>query len=148
MLRTAQSSADPFPIPVHQPARRAGNLGADGHDGYLIGDAIQFGLDDDEFSLVGAPFVPDWVAYRTETGGYDVDVRRDERTLANPGGRRVYRYQLQGPNALEIVEQGSGGSMPPVRFFNIGAFTIDGYRSALNHTMIGIPDQDTTGLEM
>ncbi|GLY92316.1 hypothetical protein [Actinoallomurus iriomotensis] len=120
-----------------------------GHDGHLIGDAILFGLEDDEFSLVGGPTVPNWVAFHAETGGYDVEVRRDERTVENRSGRQIYRYQLQGPNALKIVAQASGGSMPAIKFFNIGEFTIDGCPvRALNHTMIGVPGQEMTGLEM
>ncbi|MEU5629693.1 MULTISPECIES: aminomethyl transferase family protein [Streptomyces] len=119
------------------------------HDGRLIGDSVLFGLEDDEFSLVGGPVVPNWVAFRAETGGYDVEVRRDERTLANPAGRRTYRYQLQGPKALEIVAQASGGSLPPLGFFKMGEFTIAGCPvRGLNHTMTGIPGQETTGLEL
>ncbi|MFE0415675.1 aminomethyl transferase family protein [Streptomyces tendae] len=120
-----------------------------GYDGHMIGDAIVFGLEDDVFSLVGGPTVPNWVAYQAETGGYDVEVRRDERTVENRSGRRTYRYQLQGPAALEIVARASNGSMPPIRFFHVGEFTIDGCQvRALNHTMTGVPGQESTGLEM
>ncbi|HEY4040690.1 MAG TPA: hypothetical protein VGM32_02475, partial [Rhodopila sp.] len=118
-------------------------------EGHVIGDAILFGLEDDQFSLVGTPIVPNWVAYRAETGGYDVEIRRDERTIANPAGRRIFRFQLQGPDALRIVERASKGTLPAIKFFNIGEFTIAGCPvRALNHTMTGIPGQEMTGLEM
>jgi vanillate/3-O-methylgallate O-demethylase len=118
-------------------------------DGRLIGDAILFGLEEDKVSLVGTPSAPNWVAYQAETGGYDVKVTRDERTLDNKGRRLIYRYQLQGPNALKIVEKAHGGPVDRIKFFNIGEFTIAGRRvRALNHTMIGIPGQEMTGLEM
>jgi glycine cleavage system aminomethyltransferase T len=57
------------------------------YDGYVIGDAILFGLDEEEFSLVGRPITPDWVAFHAETGDYDVKVVRDERSVANQGLR-------------------------------------------------------------
>jgi len=119
------------------------------YDGYVIGDAILFGLDDEEFSLVGRPITPNWVAFQAEAGGYDVDVVRDERSVANQGRRLTFRYQLQGPNALKIVEKAVGGPVDRIKFFNIGEFTIAGCMvKALNHTMSGIPGQEMTGLEM
>src|SRR6267142_4146208 len=38
------------------------------HDGYVIGDAILFFLDDDRVSLVGRPSAHNWVQYPGETG--------------------------------------------------------------------------------
>jgi vanillate/3-O-methylgallate O-demethylase len=119
-------------------------------EGHVIGDAILFGLDDNEFSLVGVPTVPNWIAYNAEIGGYDVEVRRDERsTTVNQAGRSTFRYQLQGPAALKIVEKASGGTMPVIKFFNMGDFTIASTPvRALNHTMTGIPGEELTGVEM
>jgi vanillate/3-O-methylgallate O-demethylase len=128
---------------------KAKQLVACSEEGHLIGDAILFGLEEDQFSLVGTPVVPHWVAYQAETGDYDVEVVRDERTVTNPSGRRIFRYQLQGPNALKIVEQASGGTLGRIKFFSIGEFTIASHPvRALNHTMTGIPGQEMTGLEM
>ena len=47
------------------------------HDGYVIGDAILFYLDEDRFNLVGRPTAHNWVQYQAETGGYDVTLERD-----------------------------------------------------------------------
>jgi vanillate/3-O-methylgallate O-demethylase len=108
------------------------------YDGYVIGDAILFGLDEEEFSLVGRPITPDWVAFHAETGDYDVKVVRDERSVANQGRRLTFRYQLQGPSALKIVEKAVGKPIERIRFFNIGEFVIAGCTiKALNHTMSG-----------
>ena len=118
-------------------------------DGRVIGDAILFGLDDDEFSLVGRPAAPDWVAYQAKAGGYDVEVTRDERSVANGGRRRVFRYQVQGPNALQVIDRAADGGLPRIKFFNIGEFSVAGHRvRALNHTMVGTPGQEHTGLEL
>jgi vanillate/3-O-methylgallate O-demethylase len=117
--------------------------------GHVIGDAILFGLAEDEVSLVGTPGAPDWLAFQVEAGGYEVEVTRDERTVDNKGGRLLFRYQLQGPNALKIVEKAHGGPVEHIKFFNIGEFTIAGCMvRALNHTMTGVPGMEMTGLEM
>ncbi|MGH9148331.1 MAG: aminomethyl transferase family protein, partial [Vicinamibacterales bacterium] len=67
------------------------------HDGYVIGDAILFGLAENRVSLVGRPSVMNWVQFHAETGGYKVKVERDERSAVNPTGRKLYRFQVQGP---------------------------------------------------
>ncbi|WP_319455898.1 MULTISPECIES: hypothetical protein [unclassified Mycobacterium] len=118
-------------------------------DGHVVGDSILFGFEDDEVSLVGRPAIPNWVAYRAETGGYDVTVSRDERTLANKGLRRTFRYQLQGPNAGRVVEKAHGGPIARIKFFQMGEFSLAGCPvRALNHTMSGIPGEELTGLEL
>ncbi|MEK6205861.1 MAG: hypothetical protein N2B02_09590 [Amylibacter sp.] len=53
------------------------------YDGYVIGDAILFGLAENKVSTVGRPSVSRWVAFHAETGGYDVTVTRDERSVSN-----------------------------------------------------------------
>ena len=75
------------------------------YDGYIIGDAILFGLGENLVRLVGRPPALNWVQYHAETGPYDVTVRLDPRTANNPKGRELFRLQLQGPFAGEIFEQ-------------------------------------------
>src|SRR5258705_151796 len=118
-------------------------------DGKYIADAILFGINDDEHSLVGVPGAGNYMQYRAETGDYDVKVVRDDATPFNPNPRFLFRYQLQGPNALKIVEKAAGGPIERIKFFNIGEFVIAGTKvRALNHTMIGLPGVEKTGLEM
>jgi len=66
-------------------------------DGKYIADAILFGINDDEYSLVGVPGAGNYMQYRAETGDYDVKVVRDDATPFNPNPRFLFRYQLQGP---------------------------------------------------
>ena len=62
----------------------------------------------------------------------------------NPNNRRVYRYQIQGPNALKVLEKLNGGPLPEIKFFNMGEIKIAGRKvRALRHGMAGAP-----GLEM
>ena len=116
------------------------------YDGYVIGDAILFYLDENVFSLVGRPSAHNWVQYHGETGGYDVSFERDERSAVNPTGRRFYRYQVQGPDALKVLEKVTGGPLPPIKFFNMGHLTIAGHHvHALHHGMSGVPGLELFG---
>jgi vanillate/3-O-methylgallate O-demethylase len=116
------------------------------YDGYVIGDAILFYLDENVFSLVGRPSAHNWVQYHGETGDYDVSFERDERSAVNPTGRRLYRYQVQGPEALKVLEKATGGPLPSIKFFNMGHLTIAGHQvRALHHGMSGVPGLELFG---
>ena len=116
-------------------------------DGYVIGDGILFFLDENKVRLVGRPSAHNWVQYHAETQGYDVEVRRDERTAVNPTGRReLYRYQVQGPTAPQVLEKATDGSLPEIKFFNLGEIRIAGHRvRALHHGMSGAPGLELFG---
>jgi vanillate/3-O-methylgallate O-demethylase len=105
-------------------------------EGHVIGDAVLFGLDDDEVSLVGPPMISRWMQYQATVGDYDVEIRRDEMSLINAEGRRFFRYQLQGPNSLEIAARAADGTLPDIGPFRLGSFRIAGKAvRALNHSM-------------
>jgi glycine cleavage system aminomethyltransferase T len=115
-------------------------------DGYVIGDAILFYLDENELSLVGRPSAHNWVQYHGETGDYDVTFERDERSAVNPAGRKLYRFQVQGPTALQVLERANGGPLPEIKFFNMGRLTIGGHEvRALHHGMSGVPGLELFG---
>src|SRR4051794_15162062 len=79
------------------------------YDGYVIGDGILFFMGENKVRLVGRPSAHNWVQYHGETGDYDVKFDRDERTAVNPTGRReLYRFQVQGPTALQVLEKAAG----------------------------------------
>jgi|SRR5215204_636638 len=116
-------------------------------DGYVIGDGILFFLDEHRVRLVGRPSAHNWVQYHAETHGYDVELKRDERTAANPTGRReLYRYQLQGPTAPQVLEKVTNGSLPDIKFFNLGEISVAGRTvRALHHGMSGAPGLELFG---
>jgi len=116
------------------------------HDGYVIGDAILFYLDEDRLSLVGRPSALNWVQYHVETGTYAASAERDERSAVNRAARRSFRYQIQGPNVRQVMEKLTGAAPPDIRFFDMGVFTIAG-RSvrALRHGMVGQPGWELFG---
>ena len=116
------------------------------HNGYVIGDAILFYLDENRFNLVGRPPAHNWVQYNLETGGYKASAERDERSAVNQGRRKVFRYQVQGPNALKLMEEVTGKPAPDIRFFNMGVFRIAGHDvRALRHGMVGQPGWELFG---
>src|SRR5580704_266029 len=84
------------------------------HDGYVIGDAILFYLDKNSFNLVGRPSALNWVQYNVETGKYDASAERDERSFVNQGRRKTFRYQVQGPKALQVMEKVTGKPAPDI----------------------------------
>jgi syringate O-demethylase len=119
------------------------------YDGYVIGDVVLFHLEQNRFNLVGRPSVHNWVTYHAQTGGYNVKLDRDERTVARTDGkaeRKQYRFQVQGPNALKVVEKATGKPVPDVKFFQMTEFTIAGKRVlALRHGMAGAPGFELFG---
>ena len=118
------------------------------YDGYVIGDAILFYLDKDELLLVGRPSIHNWVQYHAETGKYNVSLSRDERSVARdvPIVRRLYRYQIQGPNASQVLNKLNGKPIPDIKFFNMGEINIAGRKvRALRHGMAGAPGLEIWG---
>ncbi len=116
-------------------------------DGYVIGDVILFYLDENEFSLVGRAPAIEWVEFHAETGDWDVTLERDERwALRNDGKRKNYRFQLQGPNAMKVLEKAMGQTPPDLKFFNMAHIDISGKDViALRHGMAGQPGYELFG---
>ena len=116
-------------------------------DGYVIGDVILFPLGGDRFNLVGRAPALNWIIYHAETGNHDVTVDLDLRTaLRSDGRRRSYRFQMQGPNAMQVIERALGGAPPELRFFHTTSLTIAGATvGALRHGMVGQPGWELFG---
>jgi syringate O-demethylase len=121
-------------------------------DGYVIGDVILFYLDEEEFSLVGRAPAIEWVEFHAENGKadgskWDVTVERDERwAMRNDGKRKNYRFQLQGPNAMPVLEKAMGQTPPDLKFFNMAHVEIGGKDViALRHGMAGQPGYELFG---
>ena len=115
--------------------------------GHVIGDVILFANFDGTFNLVGRAPVLNWVSYHAETGGDDVTVELDQRSaLRTDGRRRHYRYQLQGPNAMQVIEKALGHAPEDLKFFNVRMERIAGRDVwALRHGMAGQPGWELFG---
>jgi syringate O-demethylase len=116
-------------------------------DGYVIGDVILFALAENRFNLVGRAPALNWVTYHAETGGYDVKVELDQRTaLRTDGRRKSYRFQVQGPNAMQVIEKALGSSPPELKFFHMTTVAIAGKTvRVLRHGMAGQPGWELFG---
>ena len=120
------------------------------YDGHVIGDGILFYLAENKFVFVGRAPSANWLMFHAETGGYDVEVRKDDRSPGAPMGKAVtrvhYRYQIQGPNARQVIEKLTGEPMPDIKFFNMGYINIKGRQvRALRHGMAGAPGLEIWG---
>lgn len=132
------------------PVGRAKHFVPVSHSGHVIGDVIIFHEDTDRYNLVGRAPTITWVQFHAETGGYDVVVGRDDRSPPRPMGkpvtRRHYRYQVQGPNADEILSRVNDGPVPDVKFFHLNRINVGGRRvKVLRHGMAGAPGLELWG---
>ena len=118
------------------------------YDGHVIGDVILFNLGPNRFNLVGRIPALNWIQYHAQAGKYDVNLELDERSAArkDPFGRKSYRFQIQGPNAMKVMEKVLGKRPPEVKFFHIAKLPIAGKQvSALRHGMAGQPGFELYG---
>ena len=107
-------------------------------DGYLIGDAILFREDEANFLSVGAAAAHHWLLYQAETGEYDVDAEMQGRPVATGRDPENFRYQVQGPDAVDVMREAIDGALPDLGFFRFEEVTIDGNEAfLLRHGMAG-----------
>lgn len=131
---------DPFPV------RKAKQLVAASPDGFLIGDAILFHEQEHFLRLVGAPFLLDWLLYQSEGTDLDVSAELHHNWSVVEAPRDVFRFQLQGKHALDLVREVLDGKVPDIPFFSIADISIDGQPvRALRHGMAGTPGFEIYG---
>jgi vanillate/3-O-methylgallate O-demethylase len=132
------------------PVDRAKQFCPCSYDGYVIGDGILFHLAENRLVFVGRAPTANWIQFHAETGGFNVTTAKDDRSPSNPKGkavvRRHYRYQVQGPNAWQVLEKLNRGPIPEIKFFNMGEINIAGRKvRALRHGMAGAPGLEVFG---
>jgi vanillate/3-O-methylgallate O-demethylase len=132
------------------PVNRAKQFAPCSYDGFVIGDGILFHLEENRLVFVGRAPAANWIQFHGETGGYNVAIEKDDRSPSNPKGNAVirtcYRYQIQGPNAPQILEKLNGGPVPAIKFFNMDVVNIAGRKvRALRHGMAGAPGLEVWG---
>jgi glycine cleavage system aminomethyltransferase T len=128
-----------------QPGMAKQYVAANG-DGFFVGDGILFHLEEGTLDLVSNLSIINWVQYHLQSGKYNVTVERDDNSNRRQGPPRRYRYELQGPNALAVVEKLTGGPVPEVSFFRMARFDIAGRKvRALRHGMAGQPGFELFG---
>jgi vanillate/3-O-methylgallate O-demethylase len=132
------------------PVNRAKQFAPCSYDGFVIGDGILFHLEENRLVFVGRAPAANWIQFHGETGGYKVKIEKDDRSPSNPKGKAVvrscYRYQIQGPNAPQILEKLNSGPLPDIKFFNMDVINVAGRKvRALRHGMAGAPGLEIWG---
>jgi vanillate/3-O-methylgallate O-demethylase len=132
------------------PVNRAKQFIPCSYDGYVIGDGILFHLEPDKLVFVGRAPCASWIEFHAQTGGYNVKTIKDDRSPGNSRGKAVnrvsYRFQIQGPNAMKVIEEMNGGPIPDIKFFSIDTINIAGRKvRALRHGMAGAPGLEVFG---
>jgi vanillate/3-O-methylgallate O-demethylase len=128
--------------------------------GHLITDGIVMRLDTEKFVISGVAAAETWARYHAQTGGYKVTYltdpnsgnRFDEPNYASPGkalpGKEpiLFRYQIQGPRAQEVLERSFGGPLPSVKIFHSVPVDLAGARfRAFRQGMAGMPGYEFIG---
>ena len=128
---------------------RAKQFTATGHDGYVLGDGILFREAAEEFIFVGRIPTAHWLDFNVETRGYDVETRIDHRSPSRPSGpvsRELFRFEVQGPLAWQLLEKINGGPIEQAKFFRMGHMNIDGVKvRTLRHGVAGQPGLELWG---
>jgi len=115
--------------------------------GLLVGDGILLRHGEDEYILTGRSTTQSWITYHAEKHGYKVNIVHDPDCSRDPGHiPRLFRYQVQGPNAQALIENIFGRPLPRVPFFHTTRCELNGITfRALRHGMAGQPGYEFIG---
>jgi vanillate/3-O-methylgallate O-demethylase len=115
--------------------------------GQMIGDCILYALEDETYELVSSMPLLNWVEYQIVTGDWDVSYERDNNTSDNPSGtRKLFRYQVDGPNAGAIFDEIVDGDVPEILPFRTALVSIAGVECrVLRHSMSGHRGYEISG---
>jgi glycine cleavage system aminomethyltransferase T len=109
-------------------------------DGNIVTDGILAREAENRYTLSGVPAAQHWVQYHAEKGGYDVSLLTDPSSAfrKDDGDPVLFRYQVQGPLALDLVARAFGGPLPETKFFHSAPVALNGREfRALRHGMAG-----------
>jgi len=108
-------------------------------DGNIVVDGILLREAENKYTLSGVPAAQSWVKYHAEAGGYDVQFTTNaDSSVRKDSDPAVFRYQVQGPLAMDVIERLYGGPMPETKFFHSTIVQIAGRPvRALRHGMAG-----------
>lgn len=118
--------------------------------GYVVGDGILFHEAQHRYVYVGRAPVTNWLTFHAEYGNYDVDLTVDRRSPSRPMGkavhRQLWRLQIQGPSAWDVIEKLNGGPVPRLKFFHMGTLNVGPMSvRTLRHGMAGAPGLELWG---
>ena len=113
--------------------------------GHIIGDGPLLRLEEDVYYGPGI-LSANWVRYHVETGDWDVDIETEARTSALDGHPSKFVFQVQGPNALKVMDHVSDASLEDIPFYRFEEISIAGKEAiALGHGMSTEPGFEFIG---
>jgi len=116
------------------------------NDGNIISDGILARTGKESFVLSGVEAAQHWVDYHAKAGNYDVSIEIDPDMEYRQDSPRLFRLQIQGPLALEVVAKAFGGPLPETKFFHSTPVSLLGAQfRALRHGMAGQPGYEFIG---
>lgn len=95
------------------------------HRGHLMGDGPLLRLDEDEFYGPGV-HATKWLQFNLETGDYDVSAAIEPPTPLLPGDPAHFVYQLQGPNAHDVLGKLTDADLGAIGFYRFEDITLAG----------------------
>lgn len=118
--------------------------------GYVIGDGIVFHEAPQRYVYVGRAPVTNWLTFHADYNNYDVELTVDRRSPSRPMGkavhRQLWRLQIQGPRAWDVIEKLNGAPVPPLKFFRMSTLQLgDLTVRTLRHGMAGAPGLELWG---
>lgn len=128
------------------PVDRAKQLVACAPDGNLIGQGILFHVAENRMLLVGPHPIMDWVEFTHATTQNRIKLSREGTSLTRQGDPQYFRYQVQGPLALDVMRDCLEAEPPELKFFHMGHVKIAGRDvTLLRHGMAGQPGFEMFG---
>ena len=100
----------------------------------LVNDCIVTKEGENSYTIVGAPPAQTWIRYHAASGRYDVTIEHDPNSAMRQGDPKLFRFQLQGPNAMEIAQRAFDKAIPETKFFHLAPVELRGRNfRALRH---------------
>lgn len=115
------------------------------HDGYAIRDVVLFQIDQNSYVTVGSEIAQNWIEFNHEIGDYEATIDRPYEPNQD-GTPREFRFEVQGPDALELMDDVIDHALPKISFFKMDTISINGNEVfALAHGMAEAPGLEIFG---
>jgi len=106
--------------------------------GDFIGDGVLQRVDAERFVLSGKSPAAHWLAYHLDVGDYDATERIYPKSSETDDDPHLFTYQVQGPNALDVLQRVTDVALDEVPFFDFAELSVAGTDvRALRHGMAG-----------
>jgi len=112
-------------------------------DGNVIRDVVLFYVGENELVSAGTEIPTNWIQYHLKEGDYDISAEVPYRP-GSDADPREFRFQVQGPAAMEVMDKVTDEPLPDFSFFEMNEISID----AADTYALGFGMAATPGLEI